>query len=65
MSREQPDVEIACEVRAETEKALLIYDGKTQVWIPRSQIRDESTDSKGKITSIFLTEWMATQKGLL
>lgn len=60
----QPDVEIACEVRAETEKAILIFDGKVEVWIPRSQIKDECEED-GKITSIFLSEWMANEKGLL
>ena len=59
------DIEIAVEVRAETAKAILVFDGKTEVWIPRSQIRDQCENELGKITSIFLTEWMATQKGLL
>lgn len=58
------DVEIAVEVRAETAKAILIYDGKVEVWIPRSQIKDECEEN-GKITSIFVSEWLATEKGLL
>ncbi len=62
------DIEIACEVRARTTKALLIFDGKTEVWIPLSQISDytEERDFVGvKITSIFITEWLATEKGLI
>jgi|GEM_PF-1482220 len=35
------DVEIAVEVRAETDKALLVFDGAREVWIPKSQIRDQ------------------------
>jgi hypothetical protein len=58
------DVEIACEVRAETEKAILIFDGVNTVWIPRSQIKDEC-EEKGVITSIFITEWLANEKGLI
>jgi hypothetical protein len=58
------EVEIACEVRAETAKAYLIYDGKIEVWVPKSQVTDYS-EEKGKITSIFLSEWLATEKGLL
>ncbi len=62
------DIEIAVEVRAETPKALLIFDGKTEVWIPKSQIKDQC-EEKGlfgtKITSIFITEWLATEKGLI
>ena len=62
------DIEIACEVRARTAKALLIFDGKTEVWIPLSQISDytEERDFVGvKITSIFITEWLAHEKGLI
>ena len=58
------DVEIACEVRVKTEMAYLIYDGKQEVWIPKSQIHDEC-EEKGKIVSIFISEWLATQKGLV
>jgi len=57
-------IEIDVEVVAETPKAMLITDGKKEVWIPRSQIKDYSEES-GKVTSIFLTEWMATEKGLI
>lgn len=58
------DIEIACEVRAETPKAIKIFDGKTECWIPRSQIKDEC-EEKGVITSIFITEWLANEKGLI
>lgn len=58
------DIEIAVEVRVETPKALLVFDGKTEVWIPKSQIHDQC-EEKGQITSIFITEWLATQKGLI
>ena len=58
------DIEIAVEVRAETAKALLIFDGKTEVWIPKSQIKDQC-EEKGVITSIFITEWLANEKGLI
>lgn len=58
------DIEIEVEVRVETPKALLVFNGKTEVWIPKSQIRDQC-EEKGKITSIFITEWLATEKGLI
>lgn len=57
-------VEIDCEVIAETADALLVSDGKQEVWIPRSQISDQSED-KGKVTSIFISEWFADKKGLI
>lgn len=58
------DIEISVEVRAETPKALLVFDGNAEVWIARSQIHDQC-EEKGQITSIFITEWLATQKGLI
>lgn len=58
------DIEIAVEVRAKTDKALLCFDGKTEAWVPRSQINDYCED-KGQITSIFISEWLATQKGFV
>lgn len=65
MSREaNKQVEIACEVVAQTPKALLIFDGKQKVWIPRSQITDEC-EGKNGIESIFISEWLATEKGLI
>ena len=59
-------IEIEVTVRAKTPKALLVYDGKTEVWIPRSMISDHApdTDDELAITSIFLPEWFATEKGL-
>ena len=59
------DVEIAVDVRAETEKALLVFDGKIEVWIPKSQINDQCEERDGTITSIFISEWMAEEKGLI
>jgi hypothetical protein len=60
----QDDIEVAVEVRRETDRALLVYDGKVEVWIPKSQISDQS-ETNGKIESIFIPEWLATDKGLL
>lgn len=58
------DIEIAVEVRMETEKALKIFDGNTECWIPKSQIKDQC-EEKGQITSIFIAEWLANEKGLI
>lgn len=59
------NIEIEVEIRAETPKALLVFDGKTEVWIPKSQIRDQCENEMGTITSIFISEWLATEKGLV
>lgn len=65
MSRRSQDIEIAVEVRHETEKALLVFDGKTEAWIPKSQILDQSERDDGSIETIFLRESFALDKGLL
>jgi len=58
------DIEIAIEVRARTPKALLVFDGKIECWIPRSQITDYSGDEDSPDT-IFISEWLAGEKGLI
>ncbi len=60
------EIEIDVTVKARTEKALLVYDGSREVWVPRSMITDHSpdTDNDFEITSIFLPEWFATKVGL-
>ena len=59
-----PDIEIAVEVRARTEKALKVFDGKIECWIPRSQISDYVGDEDSPET-IFIPEWLAGEKGLI
>jgi len=58
-------VEIDVTVRRETDAALQVYDGRNEVWIPKSQIEDQCEDRDGKITSIFIPEWLALEKGLI
>lgn len=58
------DIEIDVEIHASTPKALLVYDGHTECWIPRSQISDYSGEEDNP-TSIFVSEWLANKKGLI
>lgn len=62
-------VEIKCEVRVVTAAAIRIHDGKIDAWIPKSQVTDWSDgpdDAPGfGTTSIFIPEWLATEKGLV
>lgn len=59
---EPKQVEIDCRVVRETEKAYLIDTGaKENTWIPKSQISDEAED----MSSIFIPEWLAKEKGLI
>lgn len=52
-------VDVAGEIRAETDKAVQFYDGSVTVWLPRSQIEigDDGT--------IAMPEWLAKDKGLI
>ena len=59
-----PEIEIAIEVKARTDKALLISDGETECWIPRSQISDYVGEEDSPET-IFIAEWLALDKGLI
>lgn len=51
-------IEVSCEIRHETEKAYLIFDGTKEVWLPKSQVEVED----GEVT---MPEWLAMEKGLI
>jgi hypothetical protein len=58
-------IEIAVKILGETEKAYKVdFGGKEPVWVPKSQINDECEEN-GKITSIFVAEWIALAKGMI
>jgi hypothetical protein len=59
MSGRSDIVDIACEIRAQTDRAIQIYDGTVTVWLPLSQVEigDDGT--------VAMPEWLATEKGLL
>ena len=59
------EVEIACEVRRETDSAYLINDGTREAWIPKSQVSDVEETSEGVVTSIFIPEWLAEREELI
>jgi hypothetical protein len=63
MSRHD-EVEIACELVHETDRALLINDGRQEVWVPRSQILDQK-EKNGVLESITIPEWLAEEKDLV
>jgi hypothetical protein len=52
-------VDIAGEIRVQTEKAIQFYDGKVTVWLPRSQIEigDDGT--------VAVPEWLVKANGLI
>jgi hypothetical protein len=57
--REAKLIDIAAELRGESDRAFRIYDGKTTAWIPKSQV-EKNTD--GTFT---MPEWLALDKGFI
>jgi len=51
--------DITAEVRAATEKAWQLYDGKRTAWVPKSQVED---NGDGTFT---MPEWLAIDKGFV
>ena len=60
-------VEIACQVRFKTDRAVLIHDGTREVWIPHSMIEDPEPEAMnvGEHITLLIPEWIAKEKGLL
>ena len=55
-------VDIAVEFRHETPKAILVYDGAKEVWLPKSQVEYEHSGGGVIVT---MPEWLAKDKGLI
>lgn len=64
-------VEILCEIIKETDGAVLIDEGSSEHWIPKSQIininvRVRNTHRGEKdTTTIVIPEWLAYERGLI
>lgn len=60
-------VEISCQVRIKTDKAICINDGANEAWIPRSQIEDPDPEDMqiGETITLLIPEWLANEKGLI
>lgn len=54
--------DIEGEILAETEKAVLLFDGKTQAWLPKSQVEIERM--RGKSVLVTMSSDLAIDKGL-
>lgn len=56
-------VEIACTVKRETDKAVLINDGTRDAWIPKALI--DLHPEMGDVVTAVMPEWVAKDKGLI
>lgn len=58
-------VEIDCSVLAVTELAIKITDGDVECWLPKSAVKDSCGEEWYGVTSVFISEALATEKGLV
>jgi hypothetical protein len=56
---------VSGEVRHQTERAVLFYDGAQEVWLAKSQIEDPGEFVIGETVELLLPEWLAGDKGLI
>jgi hypothetical protein len=57
--------EIDDPVEAESENAILVEVEGEKVWLPKSQIEEDSeVYGKGHTGTLVITEWIAKQKGI-
>lgn len=52
-------IDVAAEIKAETEKAWKLFDGTRTEWVPKSQVEDNGDGT------FAMPEWLAKDKGFL
>ena len=58
-------IEFCGELKHETEKAYLVYDGEDEIWLPKSQCQGISQESGGDVWEFLIPEWLAEEKGII
>jgi hypothetical protein len=53
-------VDIAGELRRETDRGMLIFDGTQEVWLPKALVEHDPADG-----TFAMPEWLAKEKGLI
>ncbi len=60
------DIEIRCTVKAKTPRAWLVDSGLETDWVPRSMISNyRCRDNGSDVSSVFIPEWLALEKGFV
>jgi hypothetical protein len=61
-----PRIELSVEIKRTTEMAVLVDDGDSDLWIPRSLIEEDLEDAEtGDIVVITVPAWFAEREGLV
>ena len=59
--------DMAAEIKAETPKAWLLFDGTKEAWVPKSQIESDSEitedSEEGDEGELVVSDWIASEKG--
>jgi hypothetical protein len=53
-------VDVAGEIRGETEKAYSFFDGTRAIWLPKSQVEWDEADK-----TMTMPEWLAKERKLI
>ena len=53
-------IDVAGELRGETDKAFRVFDGTREIWLPKSQVEHDATEG-----TFAMPEWLAREKGLI
>lgn len=52
-------IKIAADLRHETDKAFLLFDGSKEAWVPKAQVENNSDGT------FSMPEWLAMDKGFI
>lgn len=55
-------IDIACELRHETDRAYLVDTGEGPIWLPKSQVEYYK---EGTLETVTMPTWLAREKGLI
>lgn len=59
-------IELLLEIRRETAKAYLVFDGDAEAWLPKSQVKIHAPDPDAEeLVPFDVPEWLAKEKGLI
>jgi hypothetical protein len=58
-------VEIFGTIMAETDKAILLFDGVEESWLPLSQIEYDMHNEVGDDLTVEVPEWLAIESGFV
>lgn len=59
-------VEFCGEIKRETDKAFMVFDGQNEIWMPKSMIQSKRQIGYNRSDFVFeIPEWLAKEKGIV